>query len=78
MTAPKKNKGHSLSIGALNFHGLLEKLDDSGVINLIRQDDIFGASEIWLKEKVKISLVPGYNFYPVNRNVDKGPTKVFL
>ena len=74
MKADNKNRPHSLSIGGLNCHGLLEKLDDPGVIDLISSNDIFGTSETWLKDKVKISI-PGYKFYPVNRKVNKGATK---
>ena len=44
------------------------------VIDLISSNDIFGTSETWLKDKVKISI-PGYKFYPVNRKVNKGATK---
>ncbi len=75
MVGPTKSKKlPNLLIGALNCHGLLEKLDDPNVIDLIRQNDILGTSETWLKEK-DVVKVPGYNFYPLHRKGGKGPTR---
>ena len=68
------SKLHRIFVGALNCHGLAEKIDDPNIIDLIRQHDLFGTSETWLKDKTEIK-VPGYKFYPLNRGKNKGPTK---
>ena len=70
-------KTSNLLIGALNCHGIVEKLDDPGVIDLISGSDIFGVSETWLKEKEEIR-VPGYKFFPIHRKNKKGPTRGVL
>ena len=64
----------NLVIGALNFHGITEKLDDPSVIELISECDIFSASETWLGENTPIK-VPGYKFFPIHRKNTTGPQK---
>ena len=64
----------NLVIGALNFHGITDKLDDPSVIELISKCDIFSASETWLGENDAIK-VPGYKFFPIHRKNNKGPQK---
>ena len=70
----KNKKVQSLSIGALNCHGIIEKLDDPNFTDLVRENDIFGVSETWGKDKDSIKI-PGYKFYPLHRNVSKGPVR---
>ena len=65
-----KTKTTSIKIGALNCHGILEKLDCPHVIDLISENDILGVSETWLQEKDKIKI-PGFKFYPLHRKIDK-------
>ena len=67
-------KTPNLVIGALNFHGIREKMDDPNVIELISKCDIFGASETWLNENTTIKI-PGYKFFPIHRKNNKGPQK---
>ena len=65
-----------VQIGALNCHGLEEKIDTPEILNLIEQTDIFGVSETWLKgsrEKTSNDMsLPGFSFYPYNRKYVKG------
>ena len=67
-------KVQNLSIKALNCHGIIEKLDDPNFTDLVRENDIFGVSETWGKDKDSIKI-PGYKFYPLHRNVLKGPVR---
>ena len=69
-----KNDVHHLKIGALNCHGLHDKIDYPEVQNFISSCDIFGVSETWFGENDKAD-VDGFQFYPLNRKKCKGPTK---
>ena len=69
-----KNDVHHLKIGALNCHGLHDKIDCPEVQSLISSCDIFGVSETWFGENDKAD-VDGFQFYPLNRKKCKGPTK---
>ena len=70
----KKEVKRILSIGSLNCHGMKEKVDYPEFYHLVSDNDIFGVSETWLKDKDKISL-PGFDYYPLNRKINQGPTK---
>ena len=63
-----------LNIGALKCQGLKGKFDDPELQNVITTDDIFGVSETWLTNQDQITL-PGYKFYPYNREKRKGTTR---
>ena len=63
-----------INIGALNCQGLKGKIDDPQLQNIIATDDIFGVSETWLTNQDLITL-PGYKFYPYNREKVKGTTR---
>ena len=64
----------TLSIGSLNCHGIKDKIDYPELIHLISESDIFGVSETWLRDTDKI-YIPNFEFYPLNRKTNKGPTK---
>ena len=70
----KKEVKRILSIGSLNCHGMKEKVDYPEFHHLVSENDIFGVSETWLKDKDKISL-PNFDYYPLNRKINQGPTK---
>ena len=67
-------KVHHLKIGALNCHGLREKIDYPEVQDLVSSCDIFGVSETWF-DKNDDAHVDGFEYYPLNRRKSKGPTK---
>ena len=67
-------KRRILSIGNLNCHGIKDKIDYPEFLNLVSGTDIFGVCETWLKDKDEINL-PNYEFYPLNRKINKGPTR---
>ena len=67
--------GNVLKIGALNCHGIKEKVDYPEFLELAEEMDVFGVCETWLTDKDKISL-PGFSFIPKNRaSGEIGPTK---
>ena len=72
--AVKNKKISNLNIGALNCHGIVDKLDYPNVIDLISQSDIFGVSETWADKKDDIK-VPGFKFFPLHREGGKGPKR---
>ena len=65
---------YSLKIGAFNCHGLKEKVDYPDFLKLAQKMDILGVSETWLNDSDSIKL-PGFQYYPINRKVSKGPQK---
>ena len=83
MCAKSRNRSRFLlNLGALNCHGLRDKIDLPVVINLISSCDIFGVNETWLKDdedeeednEDEIS-VEGFEYYPLNRKCKKGPSR---
>ena len=73
MTRKKLNKKF-LNIGALNCHGLADKVDFLEMENLVSSFDIFGVNETWLNDDDEIEI-PGFQYYPLNRKVEKGPRR---
>ena len=69
-----KQNFYNLKIGALNCHGLRDKIDYPEVHKLICSCDIFGVSETWFGEDDDPSI-KGYEFYPFNRKGNKGPIR---
>ena len=63
-----------LKIGSLNCHGMRDRVDYLDFYKLVSKNDIFGVSETWLKKEDKVSL-PGFEFYPLNRGEQVGPTR---
>ena len=62
-----------MKLGALNCHGLKEKLDCPEVLDLIESCDVFGVCETWLNEgDCRDVYIPNYKFYPLNRKKSKG------
>ena len=71
----REHNPYVLKIGALNCHGIKDKVDYPEFLELAEEMDIFGVSETWLTNKDKISL-PGFSFIPKNRASEKiGATK---
>ena len=67
-----------LSLGSLNCHGLIDKVDLPEFHELVSETDILGVSETWVKTKADIKI-PGYEFFPINRTVDvRGGIGVFI
>ena len=65
-----------VNIGSLNCQGLKGKFELPEFIEEISSHEIFGVSEIWLKNsEVENIEVPGYKFYAKCRQKEKGPTK---
>ena len=65
-----------VNIGSLNCQGLKGKFELPEFIEEISSHEIFGVSEIWLKNsEVENIEVPGYKFYAKCRKKEKGPTK---
>ena len=51
-----------------------DKIDYPEFLDLVSGTDIFGVSETWLKDKDEIDI-PNFEFYPLNRKINKGPTR---
>ena len=66
----KTKKLGCLKIGALNCHGLRDKIDYPEVHQLISSFDIFGVTETWLEHNDDIHI-DGFKFYPLNRKKTK-------
>ena len=66
MTVKSKKSSPKLSIGGLNCHGMLDKLEYPNVIDLISKHDIFSVSETWLKEKDEVRM-PGFKYLLILR-----------
>ena len=59
---------YTLSIGAVNCHGMKEKIEYPELYNLIKNHDIFGVCETWLNKKEALEIdVDGYKFYHIAR-----------
>ena len=66
----------NLKIGMANCHGLLGKSDMPEFQKLVSNADIFGVCETWLNDGNSSTIVvPGFNFYPLNRKKEKGMTR---
>ncbi len=62
-----------LKVGALNCQGLKDKVDYPEFLKLVEKNDIFGVTETWLGDgDVDQITLPGYKFYPMNRNKERG------
>ena len=66
---------NKLRIGALNCQGLRDKVDYSNFLQLIKEADIFGLSETWLRDKDDSISLPGYSFNHMPRKINKGPAR---
>ena len=67
---------HKLKIGALNCHGLGDKVDQVNFLRLVENSDIFGLSETWLKENGEGDIsITGYRFYHEPRKTNEGPVR---
>ena len=66
---------NTLKIGMLNCQGIKEKFETPEFQEMVLSEDIFGVCETWLSNNGKEPInIPGYNFYPLNRNKEKGMT----
>ena len=69
-----KQNTYNLKIGALNCHGLRDKIDYPEVHDLISSCDIFGVTETWFG-KDDDPYIKNFEFYPLNRKGSKGPRR---
>ena len=62
-----------LKIGAVNCHGIKDKVDYTDFLKLVQKNDIFGVTETWLSNKIPDTInIPGYKFYPFNWKKESG------
>ena len=66
----KEHLPERIKIGALNCHGIKEKIDYPEFFKLVSEVDVFGVSETWLCENDTVHI-PGFKFYPMNRKKEK-------